>query len=122
MLVGGVIVEDGVDRLSRRNLLLDGIEEADELLMAMTLHVAADHRAVENVQRGEQRRRAVPLVVVRHGSGAALLQRQSGLGAVERLNLALLVDRQDDGVRGRIDIKPDDVAQFVDEARDRWTA
>ena len=117
MLVGGVVVDDGVDRLPRRNLSFDDIEEADELLMAMALHVAADHRAVEDVHRGEQRRRSVPLVVVCHRSGAALLQRQSGLGAVQRLNLALLVDRQDDGVRGRIDIEPDDVAQFVDEAR-----
>ena len=55
--------------------------------------------------------------MVGHGSGAALLQRQSGLSAVKSLNLALFVDRQDDGVCGRIDIEPDDVAQFVDEAR-----
>ena len=53
--------------------------------MAMTLHVAADHRAVEHVERGEQRRRAVPFVVVRHGSSAALLERQAGLRAIERL-------------------------------------
>ena len=74
------------------DLLLDDIEEANELLMAMALHVAADHRAVEDVHRGEQRRRAVALIVMRHGSGAALLQRQSGLCAVKRLNLALFVD------------------------------
>src|SRR5580700_6302929 len=117
MLMGGVIVDDGVDRLARRDLLLDDIEEANEFLMAMALHVAANHRAVEDVHRGEQRRRAVALIVVRHGSGTTLLQRQSGLGAIKRLNLALLVDRQDDGVGGRIDIEPDDVAQFVDEAR-----
>jgi hypothetical protein len=30
MLVGGVIVEDGVDRLAGGNLALDGVEEADE--------------------------------------------------------------------------------------------
>ena len=83
--------------------------------MAMTLHVAADHRAVEHVERGEQRRRAVPFVVVRHGSGAALLERKAGLGAVERLVLALFVDGQNDGVRWRIDIEPNHVAQFVDE-------
>src|ERR1700675_4959751 len=117
MLMGGVIVDDGVDRLARRDLLLDDIEEANEFLMAMALHVAANHRAVEDVHRGEQRRRAVALIVVRHGSGTTLLQRQSGLGAIKRLNLALFVDRQDDGVGGRIDIEPDDVAQFVDEAR-----
>jgi hypothetical protein len=98
MLMDGAIVDDGVDRLARGNLLLNDIEEAKELLMAMTLHVAADHLAVENVHRGEQGRRAVPLIVVRHGSGAPLLQRQSGLCTVKRLNLALFVDRQDDGV------------------------
>ena len=113
--MGGVIVEDHVDDLSRRDLGLDGVEEADELLMAMALHVAADHRAVENVEGGEQRRRAVALVVVGHRAGAALFQRQPRLGAVERLDLALLVDRQHDGVRGRIDVEPDDVAQLVDE-------
>ena len=55
--------------------------------MAMALHVAADHRAVEDVHRGEKRRCAVPLVVVRHGPGATLLQRQSRLCAIKRLNL-----------------------------------
>jgi hypothetical protein len=115
MLVGCVVVDDGVDRLPRRNLSFDDIEEADELLMAMALHIATDHRAVEDVHRGEQLRRSVPLIVVCHRSGAALLQRQSGLRAVQRLNLALLIDRQDDGVRGRIDLEPDDIAQFVDE-------
>jgi hypothetical protein len=33
-----------------------------------------------------------------------LLHRQTGLGAVERLDLALLIYREDDGVGGRIDI------------------
>ena len=62
MLMGGVVVDDGVDRLSDGNLFLDDIEETNELLMAMALHVAADHRAVEDVHRGEQRRRAVALI------------------------------------------------------------
>jgi hypothetical protein len=59
MLVGGVVVEDHVDGLCSGNLGLDGVEEADELLMAMALHVAADDRAVEDVERREQGRRAV---------------------------------------------------------------
>ena len=53
MLVGGVVVDDGMDRLSLRHLHLDGIEEADELLMAMTLHVAANDGAVEDIEGGE---------------------------------------------------------------------
>ena len=34
-LVGGIVVEDDMDDLADRNLRLDGVEEADELLMAM---------------------------------------------------------------------------------------
>lgn len=48
MLMSCVIVENGVDRLSRRNLLRDGAQKADELLMAMALHIATDHRGVEH--------------------------------------------------------------------------
>ena len=44
-------------------------------------------RAVEHVERGEQGGRAVALVVVGHGAGPALLERQARLGAVERLDL-----------------------------------
>src|SRR5205814_8529230 len=97
MLVDRVVIDDGVDRLSYGHLGLDGVEEADELLVPMALHVAADDGAVENVVKGgEQRGCAVALVVVGHGPGAALLHRQAGLSAVERLDLALLIDREDD--------------------------
>ena len=47
--MGGVVVDNGVDDFSHRNLFFDDIEEANELLMAMALRVATDHRAVEDV-------------------------------------------------------------------------
>jgi hypothetical protein len=53
MLVGGVIVEDGVDDFSRRNGALHRIEELDELLMPVLLHASPQHGAIENVERGE---------------------------------------------------------------------
>ena len=56
-------------------------EEADELLVAMVLHVAADDGAIEDVESCEQRGGAVTFVVVRHRPGAAWLHRQSRLGA-----------------------------------------
>ena len=117
MLVGCVVVDDGVDRLSRRYLRLDGVEEADELLVAVALHVAADDGAVEDVEGGEQRGRAVAFVVVGHRSSTARLHRQAGLGAIKGLDLALLIDREDDGMGGRVDIEADDVAQLVDKLR-----
>ena len=81
--------------------------------MAMALHTLADHLAFENIEGCEQGGGAMSLVVVREGCGAALLHRQARLSSVERLDLALLVNRQNDGVVRRIDIKADDVAQLV---------
>src|SRR4051794_20024571 len=90
VFVGGIVVDDGMDHFSHRDLRLDRIEEADELLMAVTLHVAADDSAVEDVESREQRGGAVAFVIVRHRRSAARLHRQPRLGAVERLDLALL--------------------------------
>ena len=56
--MGCVVVDDGVDRLSRRHLRFDGIEEADELLVPVALYVATEDGAVEAVESGEQRGRA----------------------------------------------------------------
>ena len=113
MLVGCVVVDDGVDRLLGRHLRFDGIEEADELLVPVSLHVAADDGAVKDVEGGEQRGCAVAFVVVGHRSGAAWLHRQTRLGAVERLDLALLIDRENDGMGWRIDIEADDVSRAI---------
>jgi hypothetical protein len=57
------------------------------------------------------------LVVVGHRPNAALLHRQAGLSAVERLDLAFLIDREDHGMGGRIDIETDDVAQLAHKLR-----
>src|SRR6201993_5465443 len=92
MLVGRIIVDDGMDYLSHRDLLLDRVEEANEFLMTMMLHVAADDGAIENVEGCEQRSGAVTFVVVRHRPGAAWLHRQSRLGAVECSDLAHMGD------------------------------
>ena len=58
-----VVVEDGVDQLAGRHRAFTGIEEADELLVAVPRHALADDAAVEDVQRREQGRRAVADVV-----------------------------------------------------------
>jgi hypothetical protein len=40
--VGGVIIEDNADDLAGRNVGFDRIEKTNELLVAVTLHAAAD--------------------------------------------------------------------------------
>src|SRR5215471_12985472 len=82
----------------------------------MALHAAADHRAVEHAECSEQSGRAVALVIVRHGLTAPRLDRQSGLAAVEGLDLALFVNRQHDRMGRRIDIEPNDVSELGGKA------
>ena len=65
VLMGGVVIEDNMDRLAVRHFDVDGVEETDKLLMPVTLHVPADDGAVEDVESSEQRRGAMPLVVMR---------------------------------------------------------
>lgn len=117
MLVGSVVVEDHVHDFFYRHLRLNGVQEADELLVTMALHTLANDLAFEDIESSEQRRCAMALVVVGHRAGSAFLHRQAGLGAVQRLDLRFFIDREDDGMGGRIDIKPDNVAQLVDEPR-----
>jgi len=96
---------------------LNDVQKADEFLMAMALHALADDLALKDIERREQGGDAMALVVMRHGSGAPLLHRQPRLGAIEGLNLALLIDRQDNGMVGRIDVEADDLVQFSGKLR-----
>jgi hypothetical protein len=70
-------------------------------------------KGLKSIESGEQRRRSVALVVVRHGAGPAAFQRQAGLGTVQSLNLAFLVAAQHQGVFRRIQIQTDNVLQFL---------
>jgi hypothetical protein len=54
VLVGGVVVENDVNDLADRDLAFNGVEEADELLMAMTLHVLPEDDAVSRDERFRQ--------------------------------------------------------------------
>ena len=99
--MGRVVVADQMQRLALRRFTVDLAQEVEPLDMAMALLAARDNRAVEGIHRGKQRGGAVALVVVRHGGGTPLLQRQSGLRSIKRLDLALLVAAQDQRVLGR---------------------
>ena len=63
-----------------------------------------------HVRSSEQRRCAVALVVVRHCGRTALLHRQARLRAVERLDLALLVDAEHQCLVRRVHVEAHDVA------------
>ena len=97
--MGGVVVEDQVKVEIGRRLLVDLLEEGAGIPAGDGAGTVADDRAGEHVERREQRGGAVTLVVV----GDRLpgpFHRQPRAGAVERLDLALLVDRQHHALSG----------------------
>lgn len=77
-LMRGAVVDDEVRIEPFGGLLVDQPEKAQELTMTMAWHARPDDLAVQHVERREQRRGAVALVVVGHRAGAALLHRQAG--------------------------------------------
>jgi len=93
----------------------DGIEKSSELDRPMAPMKLTDH--VADVECGGQSRRAVTLVVMRPALDLVGLRRQERLASVQRLNLRLLIDAKEHGAVGRMELQPQDVADFLDHQR-----
>ena len=116
-LVRGVVVHDEMDIEIARDGGLDLVEELAKLGGAVAGEAFADHLARRNVERREERDRAVAGIVVAAPCGLTGAYRQHGLAAIERLNLGLLIHTQNDGALRRRDVKADDIAHFGHEVR-----
>jgi hypothetical protein len=92
-----VIVGNGMDDLSSGDSAFRGVEKLDEFLVGMFWHAAPDHGSIEDIEGGKERRRADTLVSMGHGPTLSGFERQARLGAIGRLDLALLVDGDGDG-------------------------
>ena len=88
-------------------------QKAQELLVPMPFVALADHAPLQDFQGGKQGGGAVALVVVGHGSAAALFHRQARLRAIERLNLRLLIHTQHQRLLRRIQIQAHHIGQFL---------
>jgi hypothetical protein len=113
--MGCIVVSDQVQLLVRGRVAVDLAQEAQPLLVTMFCLALANDTSIERVHRGKQRRHTMALVIVRHRLTATSLQRQARLGPVKRLDLALLIAAQDQGVLRGIEIQPDDVLEFFGE-------
>ena len=122
MLVGGVVVENHVDVEFGSHAALDLAEEPQKLLMPVARQALVDDLPGGYVEGSKECRRAVTFVVMGHGSSAPLLEGKTWLGAVEGLDLALLVEsgrqRPAPGDRRR---DPPRRATFQ-RSEDQWTA
>ena len=123
-VMSGQVVQHDVDDLPRCHLLVERVREKGELLLALAVFAAADDRAVQHVQGGEQRGSPValgafraerPVVVVAYRPDLAPFERQAGLGAIERLDLTFFVDGHHHGMLRRVDVQPDDIAHLAGE-------
>jgi hypothetical protein len=114
-LVGGVVVEDQVQIEMCGRLAVDGFQKRQELVCPMARQTFANDSTGRHIERGEERRGAVALVIMGHRSGTALFQGQTRLRAVECLDLALLIDGKHQRLLRWIDVQADDVLDLRDE-------
>src|SRR5271157_6195543 len=84
--------------------------------MPVPLVKVADDLSLKQIERGEQRGCPISFVVMGHRSAAPLLHRQTGLSAVQCLNLTLLIHAQDDGPVGWIQVQPDDIGELFQKS------
>ena len=77
--------------------------------------VVAVDGSIGHVQCGEERRRSVAFVVVRHRAAPTFLHGQTGLSSIQCLDLALLIAREHDRVLRRIQVQPHDVFELLNE-------
>ena len=92
-------------------------EERQELLVAVPWLDCGGHLSGRDLQCGEQCGGAVAFVVVGSAFDLSWLHREHRRGAVEGLNLGLLVHAQYDRILRRCQIQADDIGDFGDQLR-----
>jgi len=103
-LVAGGVVEHEVHVELGGDIAVDRLEELQELDRAVALVQRADHLPAPEVQSGVQAGGAVPLIIVRRSLGRAGKHRQRRCGAVQCLDLALLIHAHHHSALGRVQV------------------
>src|SRR5579863_6356952 len=117
VLVSGIVIDDQVHVESGGDTGVQMPKKLDELLVAMTTLALTHHGSGDGVEGRKQCGRAVSQVVVRYPFDVTEPQGQHRLGALQRLNLALLIDTQYQGFVGWVQIQSDNIAHLFDEER-----
>jgi len=79
----------------------------------MPLHTVTDHFPIEHAEGYKQHGRPVSFVIVCLFPAASLFHRQSRLGSVQSLDLALFIHTQNQGLIRRVQIKTHHVLQLL---------
>ena len=94
-------------------------QELEELPAAVARETLPDDLAGGDVQRREQRGGAVACVVMGASLDLSGSHGEQRTGAIQRLDLALLVDAENERALGRVEIEADDVADLLHKQRVR---
>ena len=76
--------------------------------MAVALLAQTDDLTVGGIHGREKGRRSIALIVMSHRGAAAAFERETRLGAIQRLDLALFVATEHDGAFGWMQIESHD--------------
>ena len=114
-LVGGVVVGNQVHVQLGGHLGLDGIEKLAELQGPVAAVALANHLTGPGVQSSEEGRGAVAHVIMGAPLGLARTQGQKRPGAVQGLDLGLLVHAQDQRPVRRVEVEPHNIPHLLDE-------
>jgi hypothetical protein len=115
-LVGGVVVTDKV-QLPAWVAVSELSEEPEELLVTVAGSASVDDTPGGDLQRGEQGGGAMAAIVVRAPLGPVRPDAAHGLGALQGLDLGLLVDAEHDRALGWVQVEPDDVVDLGGQFR-----
>jgi hypothetical protein len=118
-LVSSVVVQDEMNCQLLWDVAVDGVEELPKLDAAVTSMVLRDDPATLYVERSKQGRGAVTNVVMRATFDLSGLQRQDGLGTIQRLNLGFLVNTENHRTVRRIQVETHDVPHLLHQERIR---
>lgn len=117
MFVGAVIVDDEMDIEIGRDIVLDVPEELEKFLMAMMPFALAQDLARYDVQGSEKSGGAVSEVVVRDAFDISKPDRQDWLSSFQGLDLAFLIDAEDQGLIRWVEVQAGDIPNLFHKER-----
>jgi hypothetical protein len=115
--VSAVVVQDQMDIQRFRNSIVDPTQELPKLDRPMPPMALPNHLSGFHIQSGKEGRRTMPAVVMGAPLNLSGSHRENGLCAIQRLNLGLFIDAQDQGTLRRIEVQTHDVPDLLNKER-----
>ena len=117
MFVRGVVVGDQMPGLTLGDLAINQTKDRQPFLVPRPRQAGGADGALRDIEGGEERGGARARVVVCQRATPALLHGEAWLGAIQRVDRAVLIHAEDHGMLGRVQIQAHHILQLVLEVR-----